>query len=102
MDNGIFILPSTGGAPTQITPIHGQNWSSSWSPDGEKVIFAKPGDDLNWNIWSVSRSTQIQEQLTHYTKRNAFVRYPATSPKGNQIVYEYTETTGNIWIMEFK
>ena len=101
-DNGIFILPSTGGAPTQITPIHGQHWSYSWSPDGDKVIFARPGDDLNWNIWSVSRSTKIEKQLTHYTKRNAFVRYPATSPKGNQIVYEYTETTGNIWMMEFK
>jgi Tol biopolymer transport system component len=101
-DNGIFILPSTGGTPTQITPIHGQHWSSSWSPDGDKVIFARPGDDLNWNIWSVSRSTKIEKQLTHYTKRNAFVRYPATSPKGNQIVYEYTETTGNIWMMDFK
>jgi hypothetical protein len=28
--------------------------------------------------------------------------YPAWSPLGNQIVYEYAETTGNIWLMELK
>jgi len=33
---------------------------------------------------------------------NAFVRYPAWSPLGNQIVYEYNETSGNIWLMELK
>jgi len=55
-----------------------------------------------WNIWSVSRSTKIEKQLTHYTKTNAYVRYPTMSSRGNQIVYEYTESTGNIWMIEFK
>jgi hypothetical protein len=40
--------------------------------------------------------------LTSYTKQNAYVRYPAWSPLGNQIAYEYSETAGNIWIMELK
>ena len=35
-------------------------------------------------------------------KLNAFVRYPAWSPLGNQIAYEYAETAGNIWLMELK
>jgi Tol biopolymer transport system component len=30
------------------------------------------------------------------------VRYPAWSPRGDQIVYEYSETTGNIWTMRVK
>ena len=70
----------------------------SWSPDGDKIIFAKQQDDSIWNIWSVSRSTKAQKQLTHYRKLSAYVRYPDMSPRGNQIVYEYTETTGNIWM----
>ena len=49
-----------------------------------------------------SRSTLKEKQLTHYEKTNAFVRYPACSPRGNQIVYELTESTGNIWMMEIK
>jgi hypothetical protein len=30
------------------------------------------------------------------------VRYPAWSPSGDRIVYEYAETTGNIWAMELE
>lgn len=101
-DNSIVILPSAGGPVTQLTPYRGQHWLHGWSPDGDKVLYAKQGEDFVWNIWSVSRSTKIEKQLTHYTKTNAFVRYPSMSPRGNQIVYEYTETTGNIWIVEFK
>jgi Tol biopolymer transport system component/DNA-binding winged helix-turn-helix (wHTH) protein len=101
-DNSIFVESSAGGAATQITPFKGQHWSYSWSPDGDKIVFAKIGIDLVWNIWSVSRSTRLEKRLTHYTKTNAFVRYPTTSPRGNQIVYEQTETTGNIWMLDLK
>jgi TolB protein len=101
-DNAIAVLPSGGGPMTQLTPYHGQHWVRSWSPDGDKIIFAKQQDDSLWNIWSVSRSTKAEKQLTHYTKLNAYVRYPAMSPRGDQIVYEYTETTGNIWMFEFR
>jgi hypothetical protein len=73
-----------------------------WASDGDKILYAKPGNDLIWNIWSVSRSTKIEKQLTHYAKTNTYVRYPTMSLHGNQIVYEYTETTGNIWMMQFK
>ena len=101
-DNSIFVMPSAGGAATQLTPFKGQHWHYSWSPDGDKIVFAKVGEDLIWNIWTVSRSTKMEEQLTHYIQTNAFVRYPSTSPRGNQIVYERTETTGNIWMLELK
>jgi hypothetical protein len=30
------------------------------------------------------------------------VRYPAWSPTGNAMVYEYGEITGNIWTLEAK
>jgi Tol biopolymer transport system component len=101
-DNSIMILPSAGGPMTQLTPYEGEQWSDGWSPDGDKVLFAKQEGDGSWNIWWVSRSTKIEKQLTHYTNRNAFVRYPVMSPRGNQIVYERTETTGNIWMLQLK
>ena len=101
-DNSIYVMPSAGGDAIQLTPYHGQRWHHDWSPDGDKILFAKSGDDLIWNIWTVSRTTKIEKQLTHYSKSNAYVRYPTASPRGNQIVYEYTETTGNIWMMNLK
>jgi Tol biopolymer transport system component len=93
--------PGEGGAITQLTFDKGQSWNGSFSPDGDKIIFAGQRGDY-WNLYWVSRSTRQQRQITSYTKLNAYVRYPAWSPVGNQIAYEYTETTGNIWMIELK
>jgi TolB protein len=100
-DTHIAIMPSNGGTTTQLTFDHGQSWPSSWSPDGDKIAFAGLRNGF-WNIWWVSRSTKQQKQITKYSKLNAYVRYPAWSPLGNQIVYEQGETTGNIWTIDLK
>lgn len=100
-DTNIGVMPSDGGAITQLTFDKGQSWLSGFSPDGDKLIFAGFRDGL-WNIWWVSRSTREQKKLTNYTSLNGFVRYPTWSPLGNQIAYEYAQTTGNIWVAEIK
>jgi len=100
-DNYLAVIPSTGGTPVTLVSEHGLSWSHDWSHDGDKIAFAGQRNGI-WNIYWVSRSTKEQKQLTNYSKLNAFVRYPAWSPLGNQIVYEYAETTGNIWVMELK
>ena len=97
----LMVIPSSGGQPAQLTFDHGKSWPHDWSPDGDKIVFAGQHDGI-WNIYWISRTTKAQKQLTSYSKLNAFVRYPAWSPLGNQIVYEYAETTGNIWLMELK
>ena len=100
-DTHIMVMPSEGGTPVQLTFDKGQSWLYDWSPDGDKILFAGQRDGF-WNVYWVSRSTKKQQQLTDYTKLNSFVRYPAWSPFGNQIAYEYSETTGNIWIADLK
>ncbi len=96
-----MVIPADGGSPTQLTFDRGQSWPHDWSPDGDKIAFAGQRNDI-WNIYWVSRTTKGQRQITNYTKLNTYVRYPSWSPLGNQIVYEYGETTGNIWLMELK
>jgi Tol biopolymer transport system component len=100
-DTHVAIIPSEGGTPLQLTSEHGQSWVSDWSPDGDKIVFAGLRNSV-WNIWWVSRRDETEKQITHYTKMNSYVRYPAWSPRGNQISYEYTETTGNVWVMRMK
>jgi Tol biopolymer transport system component/DNA-binding winged helix-turn-helix (wHTH) protein len=101
-DSDIGFLPSSGGPIVHLTPYHGKQWIHSWSPDGDRILYAKKKEDLLWNIWSVSRSTRIEKQLTHYTNTNAYVRYPSMSSRGDQVVYEYVESASNIWMLEFK
>jgi Tol biopolymer transport system component/DNA-binding winged helix-turn-helix (wHTH) protein len=104
-DTHIATIPSNGlregAAPTQLTFERGQSWPGSWSPDGAKIAFAGQRDGV-WNVWWVSRNGKTQKRVTNYTKPNIYVRYPAWSPRGDQIVYEYAETNGNIWMMELK
>jgi len=100
-DTHIAIVPSKGGAPTQLTFERGQSWPYSWSPDGDKILFAGARDGV-WNLWWVSRSDKTVKQLTRNTKLNVFFRYPAWSPRANQIVSEHSENRGNIYVMEIR
>jgi Tol biopolymer transport system component len=100
-DTYIGVMSSDGGPVTQLTFDKGQSWLNSFSPDGDKIAFAGFRDGV-WNLWWVSRTTKEQKKLTNYLKVNSFVRYPGWSPLGNQIAYEYVETTGNIWVADLK
>jgi TolB protein len=86
-NNYLAIIPSAGGQPVQLNSGEGQSWPFSFSPDGDKIAFAGFRNYV-WNVWWFSRSTKEERQLTQYKKLNAFVRYPAWSPHGNQIIYE--------------
>jgi len=50
----------------------------------------------------VSRSTKAETQITHYTTLNAQVYSPVMSPRGDQLVYEYAQAIGNIWMLELE
>jgi Tol biopolymer transport system component len=94
-------MPGSGSEITQLTFDKGQSWAHSFSPDGDKIVFAGFRNGV-WNLYWVSQKTKQQKQLTNYTKLNSYVRYPAWSPSGASIAFEYAETTGNIWIADLK
>ena len=100
-NNFLSIISSLGGDPIQLNSGRGQSWPFSFSKDGDKIAFAGFRDGY-WNVWWYSFGTQAETQVTQYKKLNAFVRYTSWSPSGNQIAYEYAETTGNIWMTELK
>jgi Tol biopolymer transport system component len=94
-------IPASGGTPVQLTHNLGPSFVFDWSPDGDKLVFAGLRNGV-WNVWWISRRTRKETQVTDYTAENQYVRYPAWSPRGDQIVYEHAETTGNIWLMKLK
>jgi Tol biopolymer transport system component/DNA-binding winged helix-turn-helix (wHTH) protein len=99
--DAIGIVPAEGGPVTRLTPNDIPRFIGDWSPDGEKIVYAAQRNGV-WNIWWVSRRTKQEKQITHYTSDNTYVRYPAWSPRDNQIVYEFAQTTGNIWTMKVR
>jgi Tol biopolymer transport system component/DNA-binding winged helix-turn-helix (wHTH) protein len=98
-DSYAGVVSSSGGDYTQLTTQAGQSWPWSWAPDNDTIVFAGSRDGV-WNLWQVSRTTKIQKRLTDYTSLRTYVRYPAWSPRGDRIVYEFNETKGNIYVAE--
>jgi TolB protein len=98
-DTHVATVAAAGGVPEVLTSERGQSWSHSFSPDGDRIAFSGSRNGL-WNLYSISRRKKEQRQLTRLSRLNTYVRYPAWSPKGDQIVYEYAESTGNVWMLE--
>jgi Tol biopolymer transport system component len=92
-------MPSEGGELIQLTNESGQSWANDWGPDNDRMIFAGRRGPI-WNIYSVSRTTREVKRLTNFDNLTSYVRYPAWSPLGDKIAYEYAESTGNLWMLE--
>jgi len=98
-DTHVAIVTSRGGDPVEITHEPGKNWPFSWAPDSDRIVYAGFHDGC-WNLYSVSRSTRVIEPLTDMHALNGFVRYPSWSPDGRLILFERTETVGNIFVAD--
>ncbi|MGH9719114.1 MAG: winged helix-turn-helix domain-containing protein [Bryobacteraceae bacterium] len=94
----LAVIPADGGAMRQLTNARGQIWPFSWSQDGRRIAAARLHEGA-WNLWSISTDGKEQKRLTAYTSPRAFVRYPSWSPKGDRMVYELSETQGNIYLL---
>jgi len=97
----IVIVPIGGGEIRELPTGMIQSFGHDWSPDSDRISFAGLRDGV-WNIYWVSRTTGRVQQLTHFDTKSAFVRYPAWSPKGDQIVFERNDLVANIYVGELK
>jgi Tol biopolymer transport system component len=86
-----------GGATRRVTNGPGHFWVHAWAPDNDHVAVARQKDGV-WNVWAVSTATGTLRALTRYTRPSVHVRYPAWSPRGDQIVYEFGDVQGNVWV----
>jgi len=93
------VVPASGGTPQRLTTERGHSWVHSWSPDSERVLFAGQRNGV-WNIYWVARTGGPEQRVTSNGSVSNFIRYPAWSPLGNQIAYEYGELRGNVWLLD--
>ena len=90
----IYVAPSGGGTPVQITKGQYEAWRYSWSPDGTQIAFdsnegANPG---NRQIRVVSMTgNPSRETIQTVTKGRGTNTDPVWSPNGALLVYQHTD-----------
>jgi Tol biopolymer transport system component/DNA-binding winged helix-turn-helix (wHTH) protein len=90
-------VASRDGGPLEfLTESAGQNWPNDWAPDNDRIVFAGQRDGI-WNIYTVSRRTKEQRQLTRFESPSGYVRWPVWSPSGHRIVFERSIESGSVW-----
>ncbi len=94
----IYVMDSDGSNErlTELPP----HWGSSWSPDGERIVFVKNFDGFN-EIYVMDSDGSNVQQLTHTPGRDAWNLAPKWSPDGQKIVFDSTRD-GNfeIYVMD--
>lgn len=77
------------------------NWPHDVAQDNDTIAFAGLRDGV-WNIYTVSKRSKRTRQVTRFTSKALLVRYPAISPVRNEVVFEYGESKGNVYVAELK
>ena len=97
----VGVVPRAGGAVRILTDDDGQSFVSSWSADGEWIVFAGERDAV-WNVLGVSPRTGQVRAYTRFMSSNGYVRYPIISRDGAHIVFERNILGGSLWTAQVK
>jgi dipeptidyl aminopeptidase/acylaminoacyl peptidase len=84
--NNIWLVPSEGGWPTQLTVSDQRQARPAWSPDGKWIAYMSDYDgDEQWDIFMVAPKTGEVKNVTN--TREIAEEDPAWSPDGRYLVY---------------
>lgn len=88
---GIWVVPSSGGEPVQLTT--GYDWSPRWSPDGRWIAYFTYFD---WQMYVIRVEGGAPIHVTGGPETKA---WPAWSPDGERIAFSsYIDGHWEIWI----
>src|SRR5438105_2992278 len=94
--NNLWLVPASGGWPTQLTVSDQRESNPAWSPDGKWIAYQSDYDgDEQWDIFFVSPKTG---QVVNITKtRDIAEESPAWSPDGRYLAYMVKPKTSSVY-----
>ncbi len=94
--NNLWMVPSEGGWPTQLTVSDQRQTSPAWSPDGKWIAYMSDYDgDEQWDIFLVSPKTGQVVNLTN--TREIAEESPTWSPDGRYLAYMVKPKTSSVF-----
>ncbi len=95
----LAILPVTGGSPQYYGAGIEQTFTGGWSSDGRQLAYARLKNGT-WDLYSLDVEKGAEKKLTANKSLRVFVRYPVWGAQNEWIVFERTETTGNLFALD--
>jgi dipeptidyl aminopeptidase/acylaminoacyl peptidase len=94
--NNLWLVPSEGGWPTQLTVSDQRQTQPTWSPDGKWIAYMSDYDgDEQWDIFLVSPKTG---QVVNLTKtREIAEESPTWSHDGRYLAYMVKPKTSSVF-----
>ena len=97
--NNLWLVPASGGWPTQLTISDQRQAQPAWSPDGTWIAYISDHDgDEQWDVFLVSPKTGDVVNLT--VSPESGDEEPTWSPDGRQIAYVTKPKTGSSFEIE--
>src|SRR5271168_4188140 len=94
--NNLWLVPSEGGWPTQLTVSDQRQAAPAWSPDGKWIAYVSDYDgDEQWDIFLVSPKTGQVVNLT--STREIAEENPTWSPDGRYLAYTVKPKTSSVY-----
>ena len=94
--NNLWLVPSEGGWPTQLTVSDQRQTSPAWSPDGKWIAYMSDYDgDEQWDIFIVSPKTGQVVNLTN--TREIAEEHPTWSHDGRYLAYMVKPKTSSVF-----
>jgi WD40 repeat protein len=96
----VFVMPSVGGAATQLTNGLGNERSPEWSPDGSKIAYVVDFQEIRIVYATGANPTRVT-----FDPNNIPYRRVTWSPDGTMIAYGAQSTSSqitNIWKLRVK
>src|SRR5271157_6049759 len=94
--NNLWLVPSEGGWPMQLTVSNERQTSPAWSPNGKWIAYTSDYDgDEQWDIFLVSPKTGQLVNLTN--TREVSEENPTWSPDGRYLAYVVKPKTSSVF-----
>ena len=86
LSSEIYVMDTDGKNTRRLTNNRKSDWSPSWSPDGERIVFSadRKGDDVNYEIYVMDADGNNQRRLTNNRGDDGA---PSWSSDGKRIVF---------------
>mgnify|MGYP006273219641 CR=1 FL=1 len=80
----IYVMPSAGGTPVNLTKDAALDTDPSWSPDGSSLVYSSDKDSPHLQLWIHNLKTGVSQKVTNITTQPQGASF---SPDGKRIVF---------------